>query len=210
MNKIDFPTVITKFDKLLARGLCEGVGTQDGQMCIEAAVACAMDLPFNDEPSCVEPVVRTFKIGLNDARWSSPEARAKGLRDLGIAQIGSAGVVDPIEFTKKLSEKMIRVLIPHLFRQVFPTNTACLEAADLCEKDGTASAAYSADRAARAARAADSADRAADSAAYSADSAARAADSAAYDKVLSDFAEEIVQILVAMKAPGAQFLYLTE
>src|ERR1700721_260365 len=96
--------VIQKFDAILERGLCKGVGERDGQMCIEAAVCAAMDLPHGDEPTCVEPAVRKFKIGLNDSNWSSPAARAAGLRDLGIAQIGSLGVVNGAEFSKLLAE----------------------------------------------------------------------------------------------------------
>ncbi len=192
MSEIDFETVVTKFDKILERGLCKGTGSDpNGSVCVEQAVAIAMDLPFNDNPSCVEPVIATFKRGLNDSRWSSPEARARGLRDLGIAQIGSAGVVDPVEFTKKLSEKMIRVLIPAVFRKVFPKDADCLQAALKCEELGTASAAYCAASAAycaasaaycaasAAASAARAAARAAASAAASAASAARAAASAA-------------------------------
>src|SRR5882762_3359604 len=92
---IDFPATIAKFDKILERGLCTGVGTRDGQMCIEAAICAALDLPHGDDPQCVEPAVRAYKIALNDAPyWVSPASRAKGLRDLGIAQIGSRGVVD--------------------------------------------------------------------------------------------------------------------
>jgi len=49
-----------------------------------------------------------FKIRLNDARWSSPTARATGLRDLGIAQLGSLGVVKDTEFVKLMAEKTIR------------------------------------------------------------------------------------------------------
>ena len=73
---IDFPSVIKKFDAIVARGFCAGKGSPDGQMCVEAAITQAMGLPFSDEPSCVEPVIRTYKIILNDAKWSSPEARA--------------------------------------------------------------------------------------------------------------------------------------
>jgi hypothetical protein len=33
---------------------------------------------------------------------------------------------------------------------------------------------------------------------------------ASADKILSDFAEKIVQILIELKSPGCQWLYLTE
>ena len=54
---------------------------------------------------------------------------------------------------------------------------------------------------------------AADAAAYAAyaDAAAyAAAAAAARDKILSDFAEDVVQILIDMKVPGVQWLPLTE
>ncbi len=58
-------------------GLCSGVGVPEpGKMCIEAAVNFAMGLPHGDEPHCVGKAVRRFKIELNDANWSSNEARA--------------------------------------------------------------------------------------------------------------------------------------
>ena len=47
---------------------------------------------------------------------------------------------------------------------------------------------------------------AADTAAVAADTAA----AAARDKSLSEYAEAVVQILIAMKAPGCQWLPLTE
>src|SRR5262245_13768697 len=98
MSAIDFKAVIPKFDSILERGLCSGVGKRDGQMCIEAAICAAMDLPHGDNPSCVNPAVRSYKIALNDANWSTAEARANGLRAIGIAQIGSAWIVNGKEF----------------------------------------------------------------------------------------------------------------
>jgi hypothetical protein len=89
--------------------------------------------------------------------------------------------------------------------------------ADYAAYAASAAAAYAADSAAYAADSADSAAAyAADSAAaYAADSAAAyaadSADSAAYaarDKELAFFAEEVVQILVTMDAPGCRWLYL--
>jgi hypothetical protein len=163
MSEIDFAAVVPKFDAILARGLSNGLGRQDGQMCIEAAICAALDLPHGDDPACVDPVVRQFKIRLNDKAWSSPQARAAGLRDLGIAQLGSKGTIDGRVFATKLAEQLIRVLIPTLFREVFPTNAKCLAAADRCEREGTQEAA-----------------REARSSAYAAYAAAYAAYAAAY------------------------------
>ncbi len=122
--EIDFPKVIEKFDELLKRGLCRGVGRADGQMCVEAAITQAMGLPFDDEPACVEPVVRRFKITLNDStHWMSPVSRAAGLRDLGIAQIGSAGVVDGKMFATLMAKKTIKYILPEI-----PTRSEKLKA----------------------------------------------------------------------------------
>jgi hypothetical protein len=72
-----------------------------------------------------------------------------------------------------------------------------------------AAASYAADAAADAAHYADAAaSYAADAAAHAASYAADAA--AAQDRVLSKFAEEVVQILIDMKAPGAKWLWMTE
>src|SRR5262249_38633420 len=109
---IDFQAIIPKFDVILSRGLSAGLGKRDGQMCIEAAICAALDLPHGDNPSCAEPAIRSYKIAINDAPWSSPEARAKRLRNIGIAQIGSAGVVDGTQFAKRLAEETIRRIIP--------------------------------------------------------------------------------------------------
>ena len=151
---------IAKYDSILSRGLSKGMGKPGKQVCIEAAICETLGLPHGDDPQCVAESVRRFKIRLNDSDWSSPAARAQGLRDLGLAQLGSLGVVDDEEFAKRIAEKTIRVLLPKLFREVFPENQECLAAALKCEQEGTKEAA----RKARAAAAA--ASYAADAAAY--------------------------------------------
>lgn len=187
--KIDFATVVRKIDALLKRGLSKGLGDRNGQMCIEAVICAALDLPHGDNPAdCVDQPVRAFKITLNDSsNWQSPESRAAGLRDLGIAQLGSKGVVNSKAFSKRLAEKTIRILIPRLFREVFPDNTACLAAADLCESEGSATAAsaaadasYKAYKSSSCSTCSSSAAHAAAAAAYAAaDAAAEAAHAAA-------------------------------
>lgn len=142
MNSFDVETFnVAQFDEILSRGLCKGQGDRDGQMCIEAAICTVLGLPHSDDPKCVSKAVRSFKIALNDKRWSSPKARAKGLRDLGLAQLGSKGVVDDEEFTARLTEKIIRVLLPTFVREFYHNNPDLLTAADFCEKDGTVEAA---------------------------------------------------------------------
>jgi hypothetical protein len=78
---------------------------------------------------------------LNDARWSSPQARAKGLRDLGLAQLGSKGVVSDQEFARLMAEKTIRVILPKLFRLVMANDKDVMAAVDRCEREGTGEAA---------------------------------------------------------------------
>ena len=199
---IDFPTVIKKFDRILSRGLCAGVGSPDGQMCIEAAICVSLGLPFGDNPSCVERAVRFFKIRLNDSnRWVSAESRARGLRDLGIAQIGSKGVVDGSEFSKRLVEKTIRILLPKLFRQLFPTHTKLLAVALRCEKEGTKAAASAA-----AADAADTASAAAATYAADAADAADASDAKNPESYLLLSTQLALEVLRELKSPGVDWL----
>lgn len=130
-------------------GLCRGLGQPvPGHMCVEAAVCFAMGLPHSDEPTCVSGALRSFKIKLNDAPWSSNESRAKGMRRLAIAQLGTAGALDDIAFARSV--------------------------ALLAKKWGTSAAAEAAARAA-AAEAAEAAAEAADAAPYAAEAAAAAA-----------------------------------
>lgn len=72
-------------------GLVRGVGKPiPGKMCVEAAVCFAMGQDHGDQPNCVISEVRDFKIALNDKRgWPNIRARARGLRALSIAQLGS-------------------------------------------------------------------------------------------------------------------------
>jgi hypothetical protein len=211
---------VKKFDGILARGLSTGLGEQGSQVCIEAAVCEALGLPHGDDPGCVANSVRSFKIRLNDSRWSSEKARAAGLRDLGLAQLGSKGVVDDTEFMSRAAEKTIQVLIPKVFKLVFPTNQACLIAAARCAEEGTKEAAYAAAYAAyaayAAAYAADAANAAyaaayaadaADAAAYAADAAAYAADAAdAADEYLILSAKIGLEVLRELNSPGIALL----
>ncbi len=167
---------LESYDRILEKGLSGGLGEKGGQLCIEAALCEVLGLPHGDDPGCVALSVRRYKIALNDCSWTSPATRAAGLRQLGLAQLGSLGVVSDVAFSTRLAEKTIKVLIPELFRDVFPRNPAALAAAQKCEQDGSAAAASAAYAAARAARA----EAAAAGAAWSAEAAAaRAAAQAA-------------------------------
>ena len=210
-------------------GLVRGKGKPiPGSMCVEAAVCFAMGLPHSDEPNCVSSAIRALKIRLNDSDWSSDSARAKGMRRLALVQLGSAGAVDDNDFARRIAEMTIRKIVPIALRAAAVLHpdaerkTALEASAKRCELEGTESAAWSAARSAgsaaeyaawsaawSAARSAESAaESAAEYAAEYAESAESAAESAAIDTVLSDFAENVVQVLIEMKAPGCQWLDL--
>ena len=243
--------VARKVLEVVDAGLVPGVGRPiPGQMCVEAAVCYALGLPHGDNPKCVSPALRSLKIRLNDSLWSSSHARAKGLRRLAVAQLGSAGFLDESEFIKRVFDVVLRKTIPGALRTVAelkflvkhkekliaaaercenaPNGISWTEAGSLLIKvkqdaDTAAYAATAAAYAAYAAYAATAAAYAADATAYAATAAAYAADATAYayayayaataggrDQALEKFAEEIVQILIDMKAPGCKWLFMTE
>lgn len=189
-------------------GLCSGVGKPiPGQMCVEAAVNYACRLPHGDNPSCVGKAVRSFKIRLNDAKWSSNNARAKGMLKIAIAQLGS-NTIDQQEFAKIVAFKTITTLMPVILRdREFETEAVLCEGfKDLKEaKDNiwsvksklyiaTYPAAYIAANIA---------------AAYYADIAAYyTVDAADVDKYLIISAEICLDALIELNSPGVQFLYL--
>jgi len=217
--------------ELLGHGLVKGIGVQErGQMCVEAAVCYALGVPHGDDPGCVSPALRQLKIRLNDADWSSTMARANGLKRLALAQLGSKNVLNDPAFIRRVVDVTIRRVVPISLRaaaRVHPDYATALEACAVqCEQEGTrescdkarlvaASAAAAAD-AADAAYAAYAADASAAAAADAATRAAAAADAAAAanglsivsDRVLADYAEWIVEILIDMDAPGVQWLDL--
>ena len=148
----------TKLTKAIARkivelvdcGLVKGKGVQEpGKMCVEAAVCCALGLPHSDDPPCVGKSVREFKISLNDSDWSSDMARAKGLRRLAIAQLGS-DALNQTEFVTNLQRAVIKYVVPAALRSAASchpdqSHKEALEAeAVKCADEGTESAAESA------------------------------------------------------------------
>ena len=162
-------------------GLSKGLGFQTpGQMCVEAAVCYAMGLPHGDEPSCVAPVLRSLKIALNDKPWSSPQARASGLRRLAIAQLGSAGCLDEREFIRHVADYTIRTTVPRAMRVAAGIiknanyRAAMIAAAGKCESGGARESVHAA------ADAGYAAGYAADAASSSSSSYAAAAADAAY------------------------------
>ena len=170
------PLLVSNVLQVVDKGLVRGVGTpKPGNMCVEAAVCYAMGLPHGDEPTCVSPVIRKFKIRLNDSNWSSPKARSKGMRRLAILQLGTREDFNDVEFAQRLAFKTITTFLPDILRKAgfFDHALACEKALNLKTADAAANAA--ADAAAKAA-----ADAAAYDAAYAAKAAADAASAAAY------------------------------
>jgi hypothetical protein len=215
-------------------GLVQGKGKPfPGQMCVEAAVCYAMGLPHGDSPPCVSPALRRLKIRLNDTEWSSDLARTNGLRELALFQLGSVGVLDEIEFAKRVALLVINKYLPLILRKFNLNQEAniCEQAKDL---DTARDAAYNARDAVSVVcnvgtvcAAARDAARAAvyavidarDDDAYGAAYAARAAGWAAAhvvdvlnlpsgDEILLSFAKDVAEILIDMKVPGVQWLSL--
>ena len=152
-----------KINKILARkvlevvdaGLVHGLGTPEpGKMCVEAAVCYAMGLPHGDQPSCVAPALRALKIRLNDQNWSSDQARARSLRRLAIAQLGSAGVLDERKFVKRVATLAIKTCVPDALIAAASVcknevkRNAMLAAAKKCKKNGDRKSALEARKAA--------------------------------------------------------------
>src|SRR6185312_13222878 len=97
-------------------GLCSGKGAPEpGKMCVEAAVCFALGLPHSDEPPCVGAAVRSYKIALNDCHWSSNFARARGMRKLAIAQLGS-DTINQAKFAELVRFKGIQRALPVILR----------------------------------------------------------------------------------------------
>ena len=216
------------FDELLSRGLCKGEGTSEygGQVCIEQAISLACGETPTDQPTCALAASRLFAIRLNDSRWSSPAARAAGMRGLALAQIGTAHL-DEREFVRRLAEATIREIVPAALRAAAtrnPAHAGKLEAAaKRCEAEGTEQAARDARKIATAAATAYAAATAATAyAAYAAYAAAAyaacaatdaadaaaayaacaATDAAARDQALTRAADMAAKILTEMRDGG--------
>jgi len=137
-------------------GLVSGVGVAElGKMCVEAAVCYSLGLPHGDDPGCVAQSLRRIEITLNEASWSSKEARAAGLLRMALVQLGSAGVLDEGEFVRRVVDITIRRSVPLALRAAArrnPAHAVALEAAAVrCGQEGTREASREGERVARAA-----------------------------------------------------------
>jgi hypothetical protein len=125
-----------------------------------------------------------LKMVLNDAGWSSELARANGLRELALLQLGTAGVLDEKEFTKRVVLLVINKYLHPVLRKVNLNQEA-----DACEQAKNLDTAYG------------------DAATYDAASVASYITNDNYKTLLS-FAKDVAGILIDMKVPGVQWLGL--
>jgi len=197
-----------KINCLLDKGVTCGFSKdpKPGEMCLEQVVSYALGEDITDEPSCVGYEVRWFVTRLNDRNWSSPSARAEGMRDLAIAQLGSNSL-DQKEFLEKLSFAVFTKIFPAMFRELGEERwkkeiKSLEEAKDLEEARKAASdvgfayAAYDDDRYRYVAHASD--------VAYHVGYAARVSKTG--DKYLKIASHLAVEVLREMKSPGCQFI----
>jgi len=130
--------------EIVDHGLVCGVGAPEpGKMCVEAAVCFALGLPHGDDPECVSNPDRWFKITLNDSQWSSPAARAAGLRRVAVLQLGTRGA-DRGPWVEQLVELTIRRVVPaglEAMAAIDEDHAAALRAAARrCETEGSEAA----------------------------------------------------------------------
>jgi hypothetical protein len=113
----------SKVLEVVDAGLCYGLDDETydekedrplpGHLCVEAAVCYAIGDHHGDRPSCVDTNLAEFKIRLNDSDvWKSYKDRARGLRELAIAQLGTKSGFDYQDFYLRLRMK---ILLPALY-----------------------------------------------------------------------------------------------
>jgi hypothetical protein len=110
------PETRQRLAEIINAGLVSGLGTpKPGGLCIEAAICLALGEPHSDRPSCVAEPDRKFAIVINDAQWSSSEARARALLPLALAQLGTAGT-DRSAWIQALALGTVQRVLPTALR----------------------------------------------------------------------------------------------
>ena len=199
-------TTARKVLEVVDAGLVKGLGKPvPGQMCVEAAVCYALGLPHGDEPDCVSPALRSLKIALNDADWSSNAARAAGLRKLAILQLGTAEGFDEKEFFTRVALFVGQTILADCFTELAASHAWTPE--HLSDLTAAAAALRTIKTLSELESAARSSRSAAESAALSVEWSVESAERAR-DKVLAIFAEGVAQILIAMGVQSAKWLGL--
>lgn len=201
-------------------GLTKGLGlSEPGHMCVEAAVAYAMGENHTDEPKCVDRRLGSIKIDLNDSDgWSSDASRAKGLRRIAIAQLGSAGKFKEKVFTAHIRKQWVSFRQEHrnnLLDKIQLPKVPAITRASILKDAGKAQA----DIKAAAERLAELAEELNDFPTILskewdlpsiADELSEYLPNMSVNDRLAMVAEWGVQALKKMKIPGTKFLYLTE
>jgi len=141
------------------------------------------DEPVAGANAGIAPTIYRLIDWLHAARWSSAQARERGLRRLIVAARGSRGVVDEREFARRAARLAIQWGLPAALRGKMKRHERVLNAA----------------------ASADGAIHAANAIAYYA-AAAAAAGPGVRDDALAAFAERVVCILRDLHAPGAACL----
>lgn len=197
---------------IVDRGL--SVGLRDGGMvCVEAAVCAALGLPHGDDPGCVLPALRKLKIQVNDRGFNSPETRARALRRLAVAQVGSDSL-DEMAFVRELVVLARDFLVRNTERynltsferaHLYALREATLDSdqdfkhlVELCYRDNPLVGAYSLGRAASLLLF--------KSPITCANNVVEVVLSCGTQAETHDFCEEVVQLLVRLDAPGCAFL----
>ena len=146
--KYDWSLLVPQWKALCASGFSEGISRSEELPCVGDALCLLLGAPKGETPPCVVPAIGAFTLHLNDAsHWHSFQSRAAGLYRLGLAQIGSQGIISKEAFLQQLAPLLIRRILPCLFREVFPEVPSCLAAATRCEQEGTGEAASAAQQA---------------------------------------------------------------
>jgi len=199
--------LVKEIDRLLSFGLVRGLGKpKPGKMCVEALICKVLGEEHSDSPSCVALAVKEFKIILNDACWSSNMARAEGIRDLAIAQLGSINI-DTYKFNNIVAKETIKQLLPRIAQLLKKNHGIDLsKAAARCKKEGSKKTALAFKMAAYAYTDDATTDSVAASVAASAAYASASYASATADEILILAAKIGLKALKACKSPGVKFI----
>jgi hypothetical protein len=112
ITKAQAQKVLSVVDKGLVGGMGKPI---PGMMCVEAAVSYAFGEDHSDEPTCVHNDLRNIKIELNDVwGWKNKKDRARGMRRLAIAQLGSVSNFNWTRFWDDVGG----LLFPHIKKRL--------------------------------------------------------------------------------------------
>jgi hypothetical protein len=119
--------LVKKVLEIVDAGFTKGLGNPEaGQLCVEAAVCLAVGEEHNARPSCIGAAVRDYLVILNDADgWGTNAERARGLRRLAVAQLGS-NTVDQKCFAESIVLKGVNSLYPPLVSIFKKSEQGCI------------------------------------------------------------------------------------